>query len=158
MLNPFKGVFDSYIISCASGMQNLTNLIRSINSLEKLFQRVNDVDFMAQQDEVVRLGLQAGLIQNLEFTYELCWKNIKRWIEQNLQPNEADGVTRRELYRIAAENKLIDDVNLWMDFHQARHETSHRYDAVLAVEVMQIIGAFIIATKNLQTKLQMHND
>lgn len=139
-------------------MQNLTNLIRSINSLEKLFQRVNDVDFMVQQDEVVRLGLQAGLIQNLEFTYELCWKNIKRWIEQNLQPNEADGVTRRELYRIAAENKLIDDVNLWMDFHQARNETSHRYDAVLAVEVMQIIGAFIIAAKKLQMNLQMHND
>jgi len=139
-------------------MQNLTNLIRSINSLEKLFQRVNDVDFIAQQDEVVRLGLQAGLIQNLEFTYALCWKNIKRWIEQNLQPDEADGVTRRELYRIAAENKLIDDVDLWMDFHQARNETSHRYDAVLVVEVMQIIGAFIIAAQNLQTKLQMQND
>jgi hypothetical protein len=48
---------------------DLTALEKSLTSLTQLYERVTDEAFMARQDNVVRLGLQAGLIQNLEFTY-----------------------------------------------------------------------------------------
>jgi hypothetical protein len=66
--------------------QDLSQLEKAIASLEQLHTRVSDEMFMATQDKVIRLGLQAGLIQNLEFTYELCWKAIKRWLENNVNP------------------------------------------------------------------------
>ena len=50
----------------------------------------------------------------------------------NINPESVDGVTRRELFRLAAENKLIVDVDLWMDFHQARNSASHIYDDEVA--------------------------
>lgn len=104
---------------------NLSALQKAITSLEQLYARVNNAHFMAQQDSVVRLGLQAGLIQNLEFTYKLCWKAMKRWLEMNAGM-QTDGITRRELFRMAAENHLIADVAAWMLFYEFRNQTSHR--------------------------------
>jgi hypothetical protein len=76
--------------------QSLSHLEKAIESLEQLHQRVSTETFMAAQDQVIRLGLQAGLIQNFEFTFELCWKSIKRWLENNINPETVDGITRRE--------------------------------------------------------------
>lgn len=102
---------------------DLTPLEKALLSFTRLYPRVNDKQFMAKQDDIIRFGPEAGLIQNFEFTYELCWKTIKRWLQQNLSPNIAAGVTRRELFRLAAENRLIQDVNEWMTYHAACNET-----------------------------------
>ena len=76
---------------------DLTSLEKTLTSLKQLYQRVSDESFMSKQDNVVRLGLQAGLIQNLEFTYEVCWKMIKRWLKNNATSEEMDGMTLRQL-------------------------------------------------------------
>lgn len=137
---------------------DLTALERAIHSFVQLYPRVNDKAFMAKQDEIIRFGLEAGLIQNFEFTYELCWKTIKRWLQNNISPETADGTTRRELFRLAAENKLIKDVNEWMTYHAARNETSHRYGMEMAQEVMAILGDFGTAAQKLLVQLKKRND
>lgn len=137
---------------------NLIPLENAITSLEQLQVRVADEGFMAAQDDVVRRGLQAGLIQNLEFTYELCWKSIRRWLETNVSPEVADGVTRRELFRLAAENLLIDDVDEWMRYHAARNETSHQYDRALAEEMLVLMAGFARAARRLLDQLKARND
>jgi len=136
---------------------DLTALEKALASLAQLHARVTDETFMAQQDSVVRFGLQAGLIQNLEFTYEVCWKMMKRWLETNAGGN-LEGVTRRELFRRAAENHLIDDVDAWMTFHELRNMTSHRYDSKLADDAQTLIANFIAATQRTLDYLKTHND
>jgi nucleotidyltransferase substrate binding protein (TIGR01987 family) len=69
-----------------------------------------------------------------------------------------DGVTRRELFRQAAENRLIDDVELWMSFHAARNETSHTYDNETAEEVSETAQHFAAAAQSLLTSLRARND
>lgn len=86
--------------------------------------------------------IRAGVIQNFEFTYELCWKFMKRWLEMNINTASADGITRRELFRLAAEYQLIDDVAVWMEFHYARNRTLHIYDEREAQEVFAIAIQF----------------
>jgi len=137
---------------------DLTPLEKAIDSLDQLYKRVSDESFMSKQDSVVRLGLQAGLIQNLEFTFELCWKMIKRWLEVNVTPESVDGVTRRELFRMAAENHLINDVDEWMTYHNLRNNTSHRYDSELAADARALIAEFARAAKHLLDYLKTHND
>ena len=138
--------------------QDLTNLKKAITSFVNLYPRVTDEQFMSQQDDVIRLGLEAGLIQNFEFTYELCWKAMKRWLENNISPDAADGVTRRELFRMAAENLLIKDVNEWMTYHAARNETSHRYGMGIAQDILQVLGYFGRAAQRLLEQLEKRND
>ncbi len=137
---------------------DLTSLEKAVVSLTQLHQRVSDEAFMSKQDHVVRFGLQAGLIQNLEFTYELCWKMIKRWLEINVAPESMDGLTRRELFRMAAENRLINDVDEWMSFHDLRNQTSHRYDSALAEDAQIMIAEFARAASRLLEYLKAHND
>jgi nucleotidyltransferase substrate binding protein (TIGR01987 family) len=138
--------------------QDLSSLEKAITSLEQLHTRVSDEAFMATQDMVIRLGLQAGLIQNLEFTYELCWKAIKRWLENNVNPEAVDGVTRRELFRLAAENRLIEDVEEWMTYHAARNQSSHQYDSAVAEETMSLMADFVRAAQRLLNNLKARND
>jgi nucleotidyltransferase substrate binding protein (TIGR01987 family) len=108
-------------------ISSMQKALVSFQSAIKIYNlRENDVE--REEREVLR----AGVIQSFECTYELCWKFMKRWIEMNLNFESVDGVTRRELFRQAAENKLIVDVDLWMEFHKARNATSHIYDEDVA--------------------------
>jgi hypothetical protein len=68
---------------------------------------------------------------------------MKLWLEMSLNPGEASGVNRRELYRICAENLLIDYVNQWMRFHQARNRAPHTYNETMAEEVFAAACQFL---------------
>jgi nucleotidyltransferase substrate binding protein (TIGR01987 family) len=130
---------------------DISNLINAVNSLESalnVYHRYNE------SDEKLRKTLQAGVIKNFEFTYELCWKFMKRWIEQNVSPDTLDGTTRKELFRQAAENKLITDVETWFAFHHARNETSHIYDLQTAENVFAVVQDFLIHAKEFRNRLE----
>lgn len=61
----------------------LDPFLRSIQSLEQVIQRYEDPVLRVHLDEVALRGLQAGAIQYFEFTYELAWKMMRRWIESS---------------------------------------------------------------------------
>ncbi len=102
--------------------------------------------------------VRSGIIQNFEIAYELAWKMMKRWLETNINAESVDGVTRRELFRQAAENRLIDDVDLWMSFHAARNQTSHTYDNETAEEVRESAEHFLAQAQSLLISLRARND
>lgn len=105
-----------------------------------------------------RRTIRAGVIQSFAFTYELCWKFMKRWLSHNLGRDYIDGISRHELFRRAAEHRLIEDVEGWMDFHDARNEVSHTYDADRADEVYQVACRFAAAAEAFLQILARHRD
>jgi nucleotidyltransferase substrate binding protein (TIGR01987 family) len=141
-----------------NNMLELSSLEKAINSFARAVKVCTEkiADENVPQDELETI--KAGVIQNFEFTYELCWKFMKRWIEQNISLSAADGVTRRELFRMSAENFLIDDVDEWMEFHQARNLTSHIYDADVAENVLDASLRFLPIAKHLKDSLEKRND
>jgi len=135
----------------------LDGLRQAVTAMTSLTSRVNDHQLMAALDPVMQNGLKAGVIQHFEFTYELCWKLMKRWLEYNLGATYVDGVTRQELFRYAAEHQLIAEVELWMDFYRARNLTSHTYNANTAEEVFKVAVVFVPAATSLLQQLEAHN-
>lgn len=102
--------------------------------------------------------IQAGVIQHFEFTYELSWKFIRRWLDVNIGRGVGDGVSRHELFRIAAQQGLIDSVERWMRYHRARNDTSHTYRRATAEAVFEIAPDFLRDALRLQEALEARND
>lgn len=137
---------------------DLTSLQRAIASLEKSifsYRSLSENSTLTNDDIDT---VKAGVIQNFEVAYEQCWKFMKRWIEQNVSPDIVDGVTRRELFRISAENRLIDDVSVWMEFHQSRNLTAHTYDAENAGQAFSSALSFIDAASSFLKRLDVRHD
>lgn len=135
---------------------DFSSLQKAVFALERALVVLNDKPFVRSSPETETI--RAGVIQSFEFTYELCWKFIKRWLEVNVDPTIVAGATRRELFRYAAEYRLIDDVDKWMDYHDARNRTSHTYDPLTAEEILEHIEPFYRDAVKLLQVLEMKND
>ena len=136
----------------------LTNLRDSLQSLTDLLEVAENDTRMGQFTDVERNGIRAGVIQNFEVTYELAWKLMARWLNTNVGTGIADGVTRRQLFRLAAERHLIDDVDQWMQHHEARNTSSHIYDEEKAAWVYQETREFVHDARYLLQALDVSND
>lgn len=136
---------------------DLSSLQKAVGSLERAIKVANTMikkTVDTDTEEVIR----AGVIQNFEFTYELCWKFMKRWLEQNDGGQVVDGLTMKELFRMAAERHLIKDVEAWFDFQRNRNKTAHTYDANTAEDVFNAALRFVTGAKALLKSLEDKND
>lgn len=134
----------------------LTSLEKATASLEPSIHAA--AKFEATLPPELRETVRSGIIQNFEVAYELSWKMMKRWLETNISAESVDGVTRRELFRLAAESRLLEDVDHWMSFHAARNITSHTYDNATAEEVSERAAQFVAAAQSLLAALRARND
>jgi len=137
---------------------SFSSLKKALDSFERTLNVACCDQRMRGLDEDQKDAIRAGLIQNFEFTYELCWKFIKRWLDNNLGSTNVDGVARRELFRLGVEHRLINDVDAWMIYHDARNETSHTYNDYKAEEVFEIAKKFFPDAKKFLADLEKVND
>ncbi len=99
--------------------------------------------------------LRDACIQRFEFCFELSWKMLKRRLEQDLpSPALIDGMSYRELFRVGAEQALVDDPTRWFVYRDKRNITSHTYNAAKANEVFTVIPDFAHDAKQLLSRLQ----
>jgi nucleotidyltransferase substrate binding protein (TIGR01987 family) len=140
-------------------MLKMEILDNAITSMSNLMDKVLDENQMSMLDDVTRLGLQAGVIKHFEICYELCWKFIQRWVNENYHLTEEDFPrSRKDLYRFAAKIGLIDDVEAWLRFGDARNLSVHVYDSKQAIEVYEIACSFISKARELYHALEKTND
>lgn len=97
-------------------------------------------------------------IQRFEYTYELAWKAIRRVLLNEMGLVDAEGASRRELYRMAAQNGLLADPTPWFGFHDARNRTSHTYNEATAAEVYEVAKGFLPEAQALLKALERHRE
>jgi nucleotidyltransferase substrate binding protein (TIGR01987 family) len=135
-------------------ISSLRNAVAAFERITAVYQRevemAPDSDAISDTIETMR----AGLIQAFEFTYELSWKYMKRWLQDNRSPEAVSGIPQRELFRLAAENALITDVTKWFEFHKERNRTSHIYDEAVAEEVHKSALEFLPYARDFLSRLE----
>ncbi|MHC4203648.1 MAG: nucleotidyltransferase substrate binding protein [Planctomycetota bacterium] len=138
---------------------DLSSLRKAVDSLEKTLKVAENKILAAELNNDVKDAIRAGVIQNFEFTYELCWKFMRRWLKENADVEEAEYPrTRKELFRLAARFGLIKEPLSWFSYSDARNLTSHTYDEDKAETVYQTAVGFSGDARYLLDRLQEHND
>lgn len=105
---------------------DLTAFRSALDSLRRAIVR----SLAAPADEEVR----DSVIQRFECTYELAWKMLRRYLDQE-GVDEIATFSKKDIYREAAHRGLIADPAAWFGYQTARNETSHTYNAEKAREV-----------------------
>lgn len=115
----------------------------------RAFQSLTEAVALSQQRELSALE-QQGLIQSFEFTHELAWKMLKDYLEYQGVNNI---VGSRDASRVAFQNALIQDGEVWMQMIAARNQTSHTYNLKVAQSVVEsILNRFYPAFNQLAGK------
>ena len=125
-------------------------LKKALASLEKAISRSK----REPEDEEVR----DAVIQRFEYSYELCWKMLKRQLEIELpSPSVLDGLFFRELIREGAERGLIENAENWFVYREQRNITSHVYDEKKAMIVYRAAIEFFDDAEKLLKALEKRN-
>ena len=93
--------------------------------------------------------MRNSVIQCFEFTYELSWKMLKRYLEET-EANHADMDTGtfQNLIRLGNERALLrSDWHQWKTYRQARTDSSLTYDAAKAEAVFAVAPDFLVEAR-----------
>lgn len=99
--------------------------------------------------------LRDSCIQRFEYTYELSWKMLKRFLEMTEPASSSiDELSFPGLIRKGNEKGLLlSDWTKWKVFREARNLTSHTYNETKAKDVFAIIPDFYQESHFLYNKL-----
>ncbi len=103
----------------------IEELEKATKSLEISILLLRDAIQKQNANLELHKALRDACIQRFEFCVELAWKTSIKLLGLEVKaPNPA--------IRDMAQNKLIDDPQVWFDFMVARNKTSHTYDEDIA--------------------------
>ncbi len=126
---------------------DFSSLAKALKSLRRAVDRAQEVP----GDEELR----DAVIQRFEYSYELCWKMIKRQLETEVAvPADVDTLSFKSLIREAAERGLVQSVEPWLIYREQRNITAHTYDGEKAQEVYQTAVEFLPAACALLAELE----
>ncbi len=130
-----------------SGLEKaIASLGEAINYSQNLPEGINA--------EIVR----DSVIQRFEYTYELSWKLLQRWIKVNVSPEDASPRTKKDLFRLAAKKQVITNPEAWFEFAEARNNIAHTYNEKNANYVYEVAVKFLVDAKKLYQTLKQNND
>lgn len=114
-------------------------------SIEEYEKALNSLKLALEEDkdDLVR----DATIQRYEYCVELAWKTSKKIMG-------VDITAPKQVIRIMSQNKLIDDIQIWLTALDKRNLSSHSYNVFLAEEVYDFSVHFIDHAYALLEKLK----
>jgi nucleotidyltransferase substrate binding protein (TIGR01987 family) len=110
---------------------------------------------IARLDEALALPkdsiVRDSAIQRFEIAFELCWKTLKAFLEEE---HNAVCTSPRTCFKAAFKNALIGDDPFWIDMTKLRNYTVHTYNETLAeyvygalrrIPLVRVIGVLVVA-------------
>jgi len=98
---------------------------------------------------------EQGLIQGFEFTFELSWKLLKDYLESK---GFKDFHGSKDTFKLAFQEGLISDGELWMEMIENRNRSSHTYDLNIAKQIISaVISKYFSKFKELSEKMDFYS-
>lgn len=132
------------LVFLESALARLKEILQRMEAAEK----INDMDSASI--------FRTAAIQAFEYTYELAWKAIRRFLEVSTADHETyHTMIFADLIRTASDQGLIkNDWAKWKDYRDQRNRTSHTYKEATAIDVMHIMPDFTVEIEYLIAQLK----
>ena len=115
---------------------------------------------LALSDPRFKRHLRAAVIQAFEFTYELSFRMLRRYLElASPNPAEIDSLVFNEIIREAYRQALVrSELPVWREYRRNLGTTSHTYNEEKAQEVFESVPDFLQDARYLLNRLQERSE
>ena len=136
---------------------DLSSLKQAISQLEEALE-IYDSELTMTEPRLKR-HMRAAVIQAFEFTYELSFKMIRRYLElASANPAGIDDMSFNDVIREAYKQSLVQaELISWREYRRNRGTTSHTYDEQKAQEVLNSVPDFLIESRYILIQLEKKN-
>ncbi len=122
---------------------------RFLNYKKALHQLENAVELSEKRGLTVLE--QQGMVQAFEYTHELAWKTLKDFLEDK---GYKDIYGSKDTTRLAFQQGLIQNGDIWMDMIINRNQTSHTYNEDTAEQIVYSVkNKYFLELQTLKIKL-----
>ena len=118
-------------------MINITHLSDCLKTLKECSAFYN-----AAEDAKMKEFLGDAYIQRFEYTLEIAWKTMKRYLKQ-MHGKEDKDLTVNNIFRIMESYGFIISWETWRKYYEYLNNPSHKYDQEKALELISKIDEFI---------------
>lgn len=123
-------------------------LKKSLKRLEEQFQNFLKVNSNETESLLIKEAVKESVIQRFETSYDMIWKHLKKYLENEIGLIDVPNGPK-PVFRLANENQLIQNIEKWFEYGQARIDTSHDYSEEKANIAIEKIAEFLKDSKTI---------
>ena len=117
-------------------------LKKSLIHLEKQYKNYLAMDQRGALSQLDREGISESVVQRFETCYDMLWKHLKKYLEDETGLPDVPN-SPKPVLRIAFENHILNDIEKWIDYANARVGTAHDYSEQKFKQELDKTGDFI---------------
>ena len=121
---------------------DLTNIKNAIATLEEAINYYN-----TDVEQPIKNMYADSCIQRFKYTYELSRKIMKKYLKLFFNKTEQE-LTIKNIFRYMQGYGLIKDWTKWVEYNDARNNTSHEYNLNKAQFVLTVLQSFLEDVKS----------
>jgi len=133
-------------------MTNYIKLKNSLSRLKEMYENYKSFD----SDSWEKDAIKESCIHRFETCFDSLWKHLKKYLQDKVGLSDLPNGPK-PIFRLAGENKLIENIETFFNYNNKRIATSHDYSEEKANETIDIIEDFITDTSILYKKISEDN-
>ena len=127
-------------------IQRFNNYKKALAALER--------SVIAAQERSLNEIEEQGLVQGFEFTFELSWKLLKDYLESK---GFKDFHGSKDTFRLAFQEGLISDGEIWMEMIDSRNRSSQTYEESITKKIISLVlSKYFLKFKQLSEKMNYY--
>jgi len=123
----------------------LYNFQRALEAFESVYKRKEEFRTHGFGDVFLDI-----LVKRFEFTYEMSWKVLKRYLDFV----GIGALNPRSCFREAYQQGLLQDESVWLEMIEQRNLSAHEYNEQEIARLLEKAGRYLEAFEDLYRKLE----
>ena len=115
---------------------------KSLKHLALQYQNYQSLEERAELGTLDQEAIKESVIQRFETCYDTLWKHLKRYLVEELGLPKVPN-SPKPVFRLANENHLLRDLDSWLNYANARVDTTHDYSSDKAEAALELMENFI---------------